>query len=248
MDELFGFLERQLAIKGNEDVKFKELLVSQFNLLDDFEKLVSDEIKKAKAGGRAQIRIKINNLEEPKIIELLKKASNAGVQVDLIVRSVCCLIPGLEGETSNITVRRLVDNYLEHSRIFIFGTDEDCKVFIGSSDLMMRNIRRRIEVCILLKDPECKKQVLDYFNIQWTDDEKLVQLPTRDAWFSGDQHPGRGDHHHGHHHQLGHPHQDRRSSSRGQPAQRGTHQPHGLHRTPGGRRGPRDQQPPGHHQ
>lgn len=176
MDELFGFLERQLAIKGNEDVKFKELLVSQFNLLDDFEKLVSDEIKKAKAGGRAQIRIKINNLEEPKIIELLKKASNAGVQVDLIVRSVCCLIPGLEGETSNITVRRLVDKYLEHSRIFIFGTDEDCKVFIGSSDLMMRNIRRRIEVCILLKDPECKKQVLDYFNIQWTDDEKLVQL------------------------------------------------------------------------
>ena len=176
MDELFGFLERQLAIKGNEDVKFKELLVSQFNLLDDFENLVNDEIKKAKTGAPALIRIKINNLEEPKIIELLKKASNAGVTVQMLVRSVCCLIPGLEGETSNITVRRLVDKYLEHSRIFIFGVDEDAKVFIGSSDLMIRNIRRRIEVCIRVKDASCRQQVLDYFSIQWNDDQKLVEL------------------------------------------------------------------------
>lgn len=176
MDELFGVLERQAPIKGNEETKFKELWVSQFNLLDDFEKHVNDEIKKAKAGIPSQIRIKINNLEEPKIIELLKKASNAGVRVHLLVRSVCCLIPGLEGQTSNITIRRLVDKYLEHSRIFIFGTDEDAEVFMGSSDLMIRNIRRRIEVCILLKDPDCRRQIVDYFNMQWRDDMKLVEL------------------------------------------------------------------------
>lgn len=176
MDELFGFLEQKLSIKSTTDLKFKELLVSQFNLLDDFEKLVDGEINKVKNGEQGLIRIKVNNLEEPKILQLLKKASNAGVTVQMLVRSVCCLVPGLEKQTSNITIRRLVDKYLEHSRIFIFGTDEHAEAFMGSSDLMIRNIRRRIEVCIHLKDADCKKQIIDYFNIQWNDDEKLVQL------------------------------------------------------------------------
>jgi polyphosphate kinase len=176
MEELFGFLEQRLSIKSNQDLKFKELMVSQFNLLENLEKMVDEEIRKVKEGGAGLIRIKVNNLEEPKVLQLLKRASNAGVTVQMIVRSVCCLVPGLEKQTSNITIRRLVDKYLEHSRIFIFGNDDNAQAFMGSSDLMIRNIRRRIEVCIHLKDLDCKKQIIDYFNIQWNDDEKLVQL------------------------------------------------------------------------
>ncbi len=176
MNRLFQFLQKKNADPVKSDMFFKDLYVSQFNLIYDFEKLIEGEVKKAKKGLPALIRIKVNNLEEPYFINLLYAASQAGVQVQLIVRSICCLMPGVEGKSENIVIKRIVDQYLEHSRLFIFGAGDDALAIMGSSDLMTRNLRRRIEVCIKLKDESCRQQILDYFTIQWGDNTKAVML------------------------------------------------------------------------
>lgn len=173
---LFKFLEKGRNEIGDARLKFNELLVSQFNMVDELEKRVGLEIKKAKKSESAHIRIKVNNLEEPGMIKLLYKASRAGVKVDLIVRSVCCIVSGLPEMSEHITVRRIVDRFLEHTRIFIFGSDENAVVYIGSADLMTRNLYHRVEVCVPLKDAGCRKEILDYFDIQWSDNDKAVQF------------------------------------------------------------------------
>lgn len=173
---LFGFLEKGRNEIGDAKIKFNELLVSQFNMVEEFEKCIGIEIKKAKKGIPARIRIKVNNLEEPGMINLLYKAGKAGVQVELIVRSVCCIIPGIKGMNNNIKVRRIVDRFLEHTRLFIFGTDDDVHVFMGSADLMTRNLYHRIEVCFPVRDANCRKELVDYFEMQWADNSKAVQL------------------------------------------------------------------------
>jgi polyphosphate kinase len=173
---LFGFLEKGRNEIGDEKIKFNELLVSQFNLTSELEKRIGQEIKKAKNGMAARIRIKVNNLEEPGMINLLYKAGKAGVQVELIVRSVCCIIGGADGGNENITVRRIVDRFLEHTRLFIFGTYDDAVVIVGSADLMTRNLYHRIEVCFPVRDTTCRKELLDYFDMQWADNTKAVQL------------------------------------------------------------------------
>lgn len=172
---LFDFL-RKNDPEAKTKIKFHKLLVSQFNMYERFEKLINAEIKKAAEGKDALIRIKINNLEEHGMIDLLYKASKAGVQVHLIIRSICCLQPGVKDLSENITVRRLVDRYLEHTRIFIFGADDDAEVIIGSADWMNRNLHHRIEVCTTITQNECKKELIDYFNIQWSDNDKMVEL------------------------------------------------------------------------
>lgn len=169
-------LYKLLSKRKRDKVQFDTLLVSQFNMLDKFEKLISQEIEKVKIGREGLIRIKINNLEDPAMIHLLYKASNAGVQVQMLVRSVCCLVPGVDGLSENITVKRIVDRYLEHSRIFIFGCDDDCEVIMGSADWMIRNLHRRIEVCVPIKDKICRQELLDYFKLQWQDTDKAVVL------------------------------------------------------------------------
>ncbi len=176
LEWLFAFLQK----KGDplkEDAKhFEELFVTPFNLLNRFEKLINAEIKKARKGEPALIRIKVNNLEEPYFINLLYKASQEGVEIHLIVRSICCLIPGVENMSTNITVRRIVDKYLEHTRLFLFGTDEDCTVAMGSSDLMTRNLRHRVEVCLNVKEDHICRQLIRYFEIQWSDNTKATTL------------------------------------------------------------------------
>jgi polyphosphate kinase len=170
--QLYKFLSK----RKREKVHFETLLVSQFNMKERFERLIDHEIEKVKLGREGLIRIKINNLEEPSMIHLLYKASNSGVQVQLLVRSVCCLVPGIEGLSANITVKRIVDRYLEHSRIFIFGCDDDCEIVIGSADWMNRNLHSRIEVCVPVKDKSCRQELLDYFKLQWQDTDKAVVL------------------------------------------------------------------------
>ena len=176
LELLFTFLQKKKSEPQKNNIKFKDLFVSQFNLIDDFENLIDAEIRKAKKGLPALIRIKVNNLEEPYFIRLLYKASNAGVEVQLIVRSICCLIPQMENFSANITVKRIVDRYLEHTRLFIFGIDENAVVAMGSSDLMTRNLRRRIEVCVTVKNNKCREQLLHYFKLQWGDNTKAVRL------------------------------------------------------------------------
>lgn len=155
---------------------FENLLVSQFNMVDRFEKLIDTEIQKATSGEEAMIRVKVNNLEEPDMINLLYKASQAGVKVHLIVRSVCCLVPCMQGISDNITVKRLVDRYLEHTRIFMFGAGNSAVVIMGSADWMNRNLHNRIEVNVIINNPSCKKELIDYFEIQWSDTDKIIEL------------------------------------------------------------------------
>jgi polyphosphate kinase len=172
---LFSFL-RKNDKDAKAKMKFEKLLVSQFNMYDRFAKLIEAEIQKAALGEEAMIRIKINNLEETQMIGLLYKASQAGVKVHLIIRSICCLVPGVPGISENIIVRRLVDRYLEHSRLFIFGAGSNAEVIMGSADWMNRNLHSRIEVCVSINNIDCKKELIDYFEIQWSDNDKMVEL------------------------------------------------------------------------
>lgn len=176
LDQLFRFLQKKDRSLQNNKLQFQKLLVSQFNLTERLQELIKAEIKKAENNGSGMIRIKVNNLEENNFIKLLYKASQAGVKINLIIRSICCLVPGLKGVSENITVRRLVDRYLEHTRLLIFGTGEEAEVIMGSADLMNRNLNHRIEVCIPVKNAGLKKELTDYFEIQWKDNDKAVEL------------------------------------------------------------------------
>jgi len=174
--QLFEFLQKRRLPVNNKELKFQKLLVSQFNMTGRFKELIQKEIGKAKKGKQALIRIKLNNLEEQDMINSLYDASKAGVNIQLIVRSVCCLVPSQQNLSENITVKRIVDRYLEHSRIFIFGPNDDHEALIGSADWMNRNLHRRIEVCLPIENPEHKKELVDYFELQWNDNDKAVIL------------------------------------------------------------------------
>ena len=176
LTQLFKYLQADKKENEKAKPKFEKLLVSQFNMTEKFERLVETEIQKAQLGEEALVRIKINNLEEPGMISLLYRASQAGVKINLCVRGICCLMPGVLGMSENITIRRLVDQYLEHSRLFIFGKDDSAEVIMGSADWMTRNLYHRIEVCVAIKNVTLKKELVDYFEIQWSDTAKSVEL------------------------------------------------------------------------
>ncbi len=177
MELLFIFLsKREKPDRYKGDVDFKHLLVAQFNLQTRFLELIDREIEFAKQGLPAAIKIKLNNLEEHHLISKLYEASQAGVKIALIVRSICCLIPGVEGMSDNITVRRVIDRYLEHGRIFIFNNNGSNEVFMGSADWMNRNIYHRIEVCFPVYDPAIKNQMIAIINLLLADNVKAVTL------------------------------------------------------------------------
>ncbi|MES2133713.1 MAG: polyphosphate kinase 1 [Bacteroidota bacterium] len=151
---------------GKQPAPFNHLLVSQFNIIDRFKELINDEIRIAQNGGEGKIIIKLNNLEDSEMIDALYEASNAGVKIQLIVRSICRLRPGVPGLSENISLTRVVGRYLEHSRIFIFNNDNDPKIFLGSSDWMERNLRSRVEVVFPVYDEACKNEIFSFINIQ----------------------------------------------------------------------------------
>ena len=173
---IFKFLQLKEISSQDKKLDFESLLVSQFNMIDQLKSLIDKEIEKIQNGAEGLIRIKVNNLEEPGIIDYLYKAASAGVKVHLVVRSICCIVPGVPGEENNIIVKRIVDRYLEHSRLFIFGKDDNATVIMGSSDLMTRNLYHRIEVLVNIKNDVCKKELLKYFALQWLDNDKAVTL------------------------------------------------------------------------
>jgi polyphosphate kinase len=175
MDELFSFLSKGKKPEKEEFVQLAHLLVAPFNLQNRFIALLDREIVHARMGLPAVITIKLNNLEEKKLIEKLYEASNAGVQIKLIVRSICCLVPGIKGQSENITVKRIVDRYLEHGRVFIFHNNGSDEVFMGSSDWMERNIYRRIEVCFPVYDVKIRQQLMETIALQWQDDGSEIR-------------------------------------------------------------------------
>jgi polyphosphate kinase len=169
LELLFIFLGRRKAPRKAEPISFRHLLVAQFNLQDRFLALIEREIAHARAGRPASIIIKMNNLEEKVLIDKLYEASQAGVSIQLLVRSICCCIPGVRGQSDNITIRRIVDRYLEHGRVFIFHNAGQDDIYLGSADWMNRNIYRRIEVCFPLYDEELKAGIRELIRLQLAD-------------------------------------------------------------------------------
>jgi len=173
---LFIFLARREKPSSPDIIKFDHLLVAGFNLQQRFFDMIDREISNAGNGLPASIQIKLNNLEERKLISKLYDASQAGVKISLIVRSICCLIPGVKGMSENITVKRVVDRYLEHGRAFIFHNNGQPEVYMGSADWMNRNIYRRIEVCFPVYDEQVKAEITSIINLQLQDNVQAVML------------------------------------------------------------------------
>jgi polyphosphate kinase len=144
---LFTFLARRKVPAPEDQLPFNRLLVAQFNLQSRFLDLISREITHAVSGRSASIIIKMNNLEEEVLIRKLYEASGSGVKIQLIIRGICRLVPGVAGQSEHISVTRIVDRYLEHGRVFIFHNNGEEEIYMGSADWMNRNIYRRIEVC-----------------------------------------------------------------------------------------------------
>lgn len=152
---------------------YKHILVSPFNNRRKLNALIQREILQAKKGLPAKISMKVNNLVDVRIIKKLYEASNAGVEVKLIIRGVCCLVPGIKNQSENIQVISIVDRFLEHARFFIFENAGNPVYFITSADLMERNLDKRIEVGVPILDPKLQDEIQHVFDIQWKGNIKV---------------------------------------------------------------------------
>jgi polyphosphate kinase len=178
---VFTYLE---TMKLHEEEPFRHLLVGQFNLRSGLEALIDREIEEAKAGRKAFIRLKMNSLEDITMIEKLYRASQAGVSVQLIIRGICCLIPGVPGFSENIEVISIVDRFLEHSRVFWFCHGGEDLLFLSSADWMVRNLSYRIETAFPVYDPTIKAQIQEYLLIQLADNTKarVIDQPSANTY------------------------------------------------------------------
>lgn len=157
----------------------QHLLVAPRYLQNKVLSMIDEEIACAKEGKEAYIGLKMNSLTDKKIIDKLIEASQAGVKIDMVIRGICCLIPGVKGKTENIQVRSIVGRFLEHSRIYIFGTQEREKVYIASADFMTRNTLRRVEVAAPVYDKDLKMQLEEMFITMLSDNQKARQEDSR---------------------------------------------------------------------
>lgn len=163
---------RNMGIE-NLQASYDLLLVAPMELQKKVIERIEREISKGKDG---YLFFKMNSLTDKKIINKLREASRAGVRVEMLVRGICCLVPGLDGETENIEVRNVVGRYLEHSRIYVFGKGDECKMYIASADFMTRNTQRRVEVGCPILDRDVKKKIGNIIQLLWTDDQKAMKL------------------------------------------------------------------------
>ncbi|GER58039.1 polyphosphate kinase 1 [Patiriisocius marinus] len=167
LHKVFLVLDRTIIIP-----KTSRLLVSPFTTRVKFTELVNNEIALAQAGEEAYIILKMNSLEDKDMIKLLYRASEAGVKIRLLIRGICSLVPGIKGQSENIYITSIIDRYLEHGRIYIFGNQGDEQVYIGSADWMTRNLNHRIEVVTPILDISLKRRLRNLINIQIADNVK----------------------------------------------------------------------------
>ena len=162
----------QALAKGEVVEDMEHLLVAPKCLQSKVIEKIEEQIQKKKNGETAYIGLKMNSLTDKRIIDKLIDASKAGVKIDMIVRGICCLIPGVEGETENIHVISVVGRFLEHSRIYIFGNGEEAQYYIGSADFMTRNTVKRVEVAAPVYSERLKKRLQDLFDLMLSDNKK----------------------------------------------------------------------------
>lgn len=178
-EEIIRDLKNIFLFLNDTDYKptFSKMLVAHFNLVPELIRLIDNEINTAKNGKEAHITIKMNAIQDPIMIEKLYEASLAGVKIDMIIRGICCLVPG-EDFSKNITVTRIVDSYLEHARIWHFHAEGQDILYMGSPDWMKRNLYRRIETVFPILDAKIKEQVLDFIQLQLKDNVKGTYIDT----------------------------------------------------------------------
>lgn len=176
LELLFMFLAKRRKPEPEDKIEPEHLLIAQFNLQQRFLGLIDREIALAQAGRPASIIIKLNNLEEEVLIRKLYEASQAGVKIQMLARSICRLMPGVTGMSENITIHRIVDRYLEHGRVFIFHNDGQEEVYMGSADWMNRNVYRRIEVCFPVYEEQLKAEIREIVNLQLLDKQAAVAI------------------------------------------------------------------------
>lgn len=171
VNKVFDFFEVNYKIN-----RYKHLIVSPHYTRTSLLKLITTEIENAQAGKKSGIKLKLNSLSDYQMIDKLYEASRAGVKMQLIVRGICCLIPGIQGMSENIEVISIVDKYLEHPRVLIFENDGSNKIFISSADWMTRNLDTRVEITCPIYDFNIQKELLETFDICWRDNVKARVL------------------------------------------------------------------------
>ncbi len=157
-----------------EDMEY--LLVAPRCLQNKVLAMIDEEIEHAKAGEPAYIGLKMNSLTDKRIMSKLVEASCAGVHIDMVIRGICCLIPGVKGQTENIHIISIVGRFLEHSRIYIFGTQERARIYISSADFMTRNTLRRVEVAAPIENPDIRMQIQEMFVTMLSDNRKARSM------------------------------------------------------------------------
>ena len=162
----------QALAMGETVEDMEHLLVAPKCLQNKVLAMIDEEIEHAKVGEQASIGLKMNSLTDKRIMNKLVEASCAGVHIDMVVRGICCLIPGVKGQTENIHIISIVGRFLEHSRIYIFGTQERAKIYISSADFMTRNTLRRVEVAAPIEDPDIRMQIQEMFVTMLSDNRK----------------------------------------------------------------------------
>ena len=156
--------------------QYNHLWVAPSNLKSSILKEIDNQITLAKQYQPAKIRIKMNSFTDLDIIRKISEASIAGVKIEMVIRGICCLLPGIENATDNVTIHSIVGRYLEHSRIYCFGDQKDVKVYIASADCMTRNTEKRVEIGCPIQDETLKNQILEYFNLLMNDKVKARKL------------------------------------------------------------------------
>jgi polyphosphate kinase len=171
---------------------WKKLIVAPKHLHRKTLELIRDQTARATTGQPSYIFAKINALVDPDVIKALYEASQAGVKIDLVVRGICCLRPGMPGISETIRAISIVDRFLEHSRLFVFGPTDDCKIYMASADWMPRNFRRRVEAMVPLEDPDIRARILNEIIPAYLRDNMRARLLTADGTYVR-LHPGEGE-------------------------------------------------------
>ncbi|WP_027879106.1 polyphosphate kinase 1 [Mesoflavibacter zeaxanthinifaciens] len=171
INKVFNFFEVNYKI-----YRYKHIITSPHYTKDKFFRLIDNEIENVKQGKPAFIKLKMNSISSYKMIDKLYEASKAGVKIQMIVRGICCLVPGVKGVSESIEVISIVDKFLEHTRLYIFCNNNDTKVYISSADWMTRNIDNRVEVSCPIYQDDIKQELLDIFDICWNDNAKARLL------------------------------------------------------------------------